>query len=206
MNNKYFDEIRKKREKAAEKTAKAQEFVRSKEAEVSELKERMVRSADELDAEAYINLMKLVAEKEQELNGLKDIANRTKDLSGYSDHDVMAAFAKFCSEYNPKIAKKIKAYNEKKKELISSYEEMAKLQKEAILLREEFKGYIINKSNRLELLTIIPNWTRSLSRVFYGSGAFGEAEGEELSYPDGIMKDREMCEFCSNVGSRYQNL
>lgn len=204
MNTKYFDDIRKKKEKAAEKVAKAQEFVRSKESEVSELKDRMIRSADDLDAEAYINLMKLIAEKEQELNGLKDIANRTKDLPGYSDNDVMAAFAKYCAEYNPKIAKKIKAYNEKKKELISSYEEMAELQKEAILLREEFKGYLLSKNSRLQPLTIIPNWTGSLAKVFYGASPMGYGEGECLN-SDGISKDRALGEYCSNAEARFNN-
>ena len=203
MNTKYFEEIRNKKEKAAEKTAKALEFVRNKEAEVSELKERMMRSADDLDADSYINLMKLVAEKEQELNGLKDIANRTKDMPGYTDNDVKAAFAKFCAEYNPKIAKKIKAYNDKKNELKSLYEEMAALQKEAVMLREEFKGYLLNNSSRLERLTMIPNWSGNLARVFYGTGAFG-GEGENLSY-EGAMKDREMYEFCSNAEARFNN-
>ena len=202
MNTKYFEEIRKKKEKAAEKIAKAQEFVQSKEAEVSELKDRMIRSADALDADAYINLMKLVAEKEQELNGLKDIANRTKDMPGYSDNDVKAAFAKYCAEYNPKIAKKIKAYNEKKKELISCYEEMAELQKEAILLREEFKGYLLSKDSRLERLTLIPNWTGSLARVFYGTSAMGGGEGEYLD-SDAISKERAIGEYCCNVEGRF---
>ncbi len=203
MNTEYFEEIREKKEKAAEKTAKALEFVRSKEAEVSELKERMMRSADDLDADSYINLMKLVAEKEQELNGLKDIANRTKDMPGYTDNDVKAAFAKFCAEYNPKIAKKIKAYNDKKNELKSLYEEMAALQKEAVMLREEFKGYLINTNSRLERLTIIPNWSGNLARVFYGTGALG-GEGENLTY-EGAMKDRKMYEFCSNAEARFNN-
>ena len=202
MNTKYFDEIRNKKAKAAEKAAKAQEFVQSKEAEVSELKDRMIRSADDLDAESYINLMKLVAEKEQELNGLRDIANRTKDLPGYSDNDVLAAFAKYCAEYNPKITKKIKAYNEKKKELISCYEEMAELQKEAVLFRKECKECLTDKSSRLERLTLIPNWTKSLARVFYGTGALG-GEGEQLAYPDGIMKDNELAKYCTNTELKF---
>ena len=202
MNTKYFDEIRKKKASAEEKIVKAQEFVQAKEAEIEELKNRMIRSCNELDPEAYLDLMKRVAEKKQELTGLKDIAEQTATMKGYTDEDVKAAYARYCADYNPMIGKKIKAFKQKKLELKQLYEEMAELQKEAILAREECKSYLLSNKIKLEMPSLIPNWSGSLARVFYGTAPMGDGEGDFLN-TDGIAKDLAIGEYCFNVEAKF---
>lgn len=190
MNTKLLDNIRNKRAKAAENSRKAQDFIRDKENEIKGLKDRFTQASAALDSDEYITLMQQIADRERELTALKEIAGKSSQIMGYTDTDVQEAFAKYCADYNPMIAKKIKAYNEKKDELQKLYLEMADLQKEAILTRNEFKEYLINQNARLDKLTIIPNWGRHLCTLFYG----------DLAEHDQFQLSTKIGEFCFNAG------
>ena len=189
MNTKYLDNIRNKRAKAAENSQKAQDFIRDKEKEIRNLKDRFTQASAALDSDEYITLMQQIADRERELTALKEIAGKSSEILGYTDTDVQEAFAKYCADYNPMIAKKIKAYNEKKDELQKLYLEMAELQKEAILVRNEFKEYLINQNARLDKLTMIPNWGRHLCTLFYG----------DLPEYDQYQHNARISEFCWNA-------
>lgn len=76
----YFDENRTKKTRSAANYAKAREFVKSKEAEIADLKDRLIEACAEMDSEAYVGLMKQISEKERELTTLKEIANRTAEM------------------------------------------------------------------------------------------------------------------------------
>lgn len=190
MKKNYFDEILSKKAKALENSKKAKEFVQSKEAEISELKDRMISASSVLDADSYINLMKQVADKESELTALKDIADRAASVSGYTDEDVLDAFRKYCAEYNPMIANKIKEYEEKKKELISLYLEMAEMQKDALDSFSKCKSYLQDTTNRgrLEHLTLVPQWGRHMQQFFFG---------ENVTAND--PRNDELVRYCKNV-------
>ena len=189
MNTKLLDGIRNKRAKAAENSRKAQEFIQGKENEIRNLKERFNQASAALDTDEYITLMQQIADRERELTALKEIAGKSSEITGYTDTDVQEAFARYCADYNPMIAKKIRAYNEKKDELMKLYLEMAELQKQAILIRNEFKEYLINQSARLDKLTIIPNWGRHLCTLFYG----------DLPEYDQYQNNAKISEFCWNA-------
>ena len=119
MNTKYLDNIRNKRAKAAENSRKAQDFIRDKENEIKGLKDRFNQASAALDTDEYISLLQQIADRERELTALKEIAGKSSEILGYTDTDVQEAFAKYCADYNPMIAKKIRIFNEKKQELFN---------------------------------------------------------------------------------------
>lgn len=190
MKKNYLDEILAKKAKAMENRKKAMEFVQSKEEEISELKDRMINASAELDPDSYINLMKQIADKERELTALKDIADRAETAAGYTDEDVLDAFSKYCAEYNPTIGKKIKEYEEKKRELFSLYCDMAEMQKEALGNLMKCKSYLLDTSNkeRLEKMTLIPEWNRYMQQFFLGGAV-----------PANDPRTDEFTRYCRNV-------
>lgn len=191
MNTKYLDNIRNKRAKAAENSRKAQDFIRDKENEIKGLKDRFNQASAALDSDEYITLLRQIADRERELTALKEIAGKSSEITGYTDADVQEAFSKYCADYNPMIAKKIRIFNEKKQELFNLYKEMADLQKEAIQTRLEFKEYLLHESSkyRMEKLTLIPGWGRHYADVFFGTNRD----------TDWFAKDTAMGEYCYNA-------